>query len=239
MLNFNSMILTTLSISVLSGISAAYASNGGAFNGPNLAGQSIPVEVDHAITKVEVAAALKVCSTELAKSIFEQIYKVPYAQSGDVMPDFSLQAYPSSVDEKVYQGDYWGQLSPQIVSGKGYSVSGGTLRWAPPGQDYSKKQFYSYYILATTPGSPNDQQTQFILVGGFPELKFDSEFPDSAYDEYGNVIESQVILKNLHLVLPAHYGAAEPFSNQDTMKQISLIANEVAYTDCLLAEIQK
>lgn len=192
--------------------------NGGGYNGPDLAGISVPVTVDRALSKADLIRALTQCNLEAAIDIGQQLF------------------HTLPTRQKVWE-------SATRVDGGSYFF----LYELYFGDQRARFDFSSDQIVMTFFREPTSAGETVRLESGetspevlipFPVFIYDAEIPDSAYDELGRPVVSRVILKDLKLLYPSNYGANLKLINGETKHATSFLFNEEKIVDCYLANLQ-
>lgn len=217
---------TMLSLSALAGVAlisqVAFAGNGGAYNGPDLSGSSIPVSVDREVTIDDVTRATYKCAKQLAQDLGQQ-----FGQSVDV------RSFRDFVDFKNY-----------LLGSHFISVKENNSSWW---HDSTKLELTADLIRhGDSPGfdlntklTVDDGKRQATLNQLIPHFDWNLVEEDSVYDELGNVISARYILKDLRLALPKDMGTAVPMINSKSKHPSRITINMDKIATCLLSHIQQ
>ena len=192
--------------------------NGGAYNGPNMAGTSVPYLTERAITKGDLASTLEACSLEAALDISTQMIRKPLASQ-------YVKGGSSYIESGEYKLDI--VMSFNNVTDVGY--------------ENLSIIFGSEHITLYDNNNPKNLKYQTLTLTTsekLPVFVYDSEIPDTAYDELGRPNLAQAVLKNLTLVFPKNYGDSVTLINIDTNHATSLRLNEKKLVACYVAKLQ-
>ncbi|MCM2323225.1 MAG: hypothetical protein NDJ90_08175 [Oligoflexia bacterium] len=192
--------------------------DGGPFNGPSLAGTSIPVELERGITQYAAANAIQVCLAE-----------------GD-----SSRGLISLMD-RIYEQAH-GQL-PNKNAVKFARVLGGTRALEPTG--YLQSGPVSIGLSSSDTSTKIGYEERALVEGvelysiPLPTVTFERIQQDSGFDDWGREAEGEKILHGIRIELPKEYGSAVPVYNHKTGKKTKLTLNHVEYAECLSNELQR
>ncbi|MCM2279534.1 MAG: hypothetical protein NDJ89_15770 [Oligoflexia bacterium] len=196
--------------------------DGGAFNGPSLAGTSIPVELERGITLDGAEWAVRVCSV-LGDS------------SRGLIPLMS-RIHEQALGRPPFKDD---SKSGEAV------IAGGTQTVWFTGDLRSSKSRVSIKLFSSntsTEISYNDHNSSLeieLRSVPLPTISFERIEQDSGFDDWGREVNGQKILQGVHIRLPKEYGSAVPVYNQKTGKKTKLTLNHVEYAECLSNELQR
>ncbi len=232
----NTTVLTLLAL----GASLAYADaprpngNGGAYNGPDLSGQSIPISLDRAITLADLNRSYEVCWTSAMKDIWSQVNKQTFPSEKQPFTQVHV-AINSKLATKT-----WAQGTNEYpaVGANGLSLdeSGAGGLYVSMIRDNLPPSGYTAVGLRL----PNSKV--------FPVLQFKFKnyrpadaiaYPSNYLDRFGRVILERVELTKVTLKVPDHFSITQPLENKSNGAPTTVTINIPKLTECLRTEISR
>lgn len=223
--------------------------DGGAFNGPNLSGQSIPVEMERGITRKQARDAMKACvagdGSSGSVSLMDRIYQQAFGK-----PRERHQAILNAVEfYDTYSTPPAGRVTFRSSVWFG---SRGNIRSVLSASVNTDGRAGDLSVMVCLNESPNetgcpDEVNRFDVIAGvavaliaeIPYLSYDSVNKESSFDDWGREVSERHILQGVRIQLPKEYGSAVPTINRTTGKKSKLTLNLVEYAECLNAELQR
>ncbi len=237
--------------------SAAIADNGGAYNGPQMTGKSIPIHADRALARGDIRKSMEACYAQVAADLYQQIFhrQAAAAKSTDYVDDWRKSStYHHEFlgrTELVYSkvNDSWAQgLKATAQRGNTFLTLEvkvvGVARWSDQAGSATVTMTYNKgdgsSDLELNLGTTLSTYGSYRRYSSFPlpVFKFDDSANDSAFDELGNIVQDRIILKNVRLGVSSHSGSAVPLYNSNTDHKTSLVLNEQKLVQCLLSKLQ-
>jgi hypothetical protein len=194
--------------------------NGGGYNGPNLAGTSVPVSVDRAVTTKQVRAAYLACALELSDKLGQQILKGQKFRNS-ISSNGADGLYG---DSDISEYTYWN--TSDNMRTHGFLVL--------HGRDTAAQGAFQFILEGNY-----TVRAALEIKEGLPRFLYTTEIPDGGYDELGNPIQDSMSAKDLKMSYPTNYGPAVPLVNTDTLRVTSVTVNMVKFANCLIAQVQQ
>jgi hypothetical protein len=226
--------------------------------GPQTSGDSIPVQVDRAITISELFNVVQSCDLKLATNLATQLWRVNDVKTNiDDLPKFELL--------KVTDNGTIKTLFNTTASFHQLAVD--------PNTGITHDQFFGFDKILTFQGNhgPESQRMDLTFcvprgpsincsmgnlgqrthlysesqkgnnIQSFrPKFVFDQQIAESSYDNLGNLIQERILVKNPVIKLPtAGLQPLNDFVNFTTGIKTKITVNVEEYAMCLLSGIQK
>ncbi len=198
--------------------------SGGGHNGPDLNGESIPVQVDRLITKAEVGEKIFGCVGQVLTEISQQFYRsseVSVFARSSTMYDTAHNNSIGRVDGSFYANYHLPFVNDYV-----------SIQY----EGYVKNKNTSEAFLSITFAKPNVYLS--FSTPDFPFVRFDAEYADSVYDDLGNIDHTKVKVSNIRIYAPKELRIDEPLTNTQTGQKTALTMNVRQYVDCIKTSIQ-
>jgi hypothetical protein len=227
----------------------AFAGEGSGYNGPITAGDSIPVQLDRAVSLNGLTRTYQVCASRMAADIASQYAKLTPAEfelsyseydfngglpKWDFHPDgqFFDVFFSRNTTYSFMNKDPKADTKSIIIS---FAQSSGFHLGR---EDHYNSSEISYPSLGVKSHDGTQARTYFKNFK-LPFAMFNNTLNQAKYDELGNLDNSTLILDGLTLKIPAEYQDQVILINSQSSLPTSLKANLKAYVDCFQNEIQK
>jgi hypothetical protein len=230
--------------------------DGKGISGPDLEGVSIPPEADRTFTDSELEGINWKCTQDALKNFVDQLFGTTFEQMKVKPARWSERVLRSEefVVNPIPQGEGYplallaGYRSPASDYGRNtyaycysraiemapypYSV---ILKVLPPSESFTPECVWS---ALDRPSKLDQLELQARpQQAGLPRLTWDREETDFQYDEYGRLVSSRWVVKNIRVANAAQ--APWQFFNRKTERQTNIVFNPQDITSCLRASLLK